>query len=124
MGSIFSRISTGCLSALALLAWDEELLAVRGVPLSVCGSHRQGFECIGHGAAAGKVQKGSAVFGCRQARDLGGNFRKDVHAPDLGGDPEVFAKPLLHPQYTGMAADPALFPGGQLGRENQNQFQI
>jgi hypothetical protein len=55
---------------------------------------------------------------------LGGNFGQDVHAAYLGGDPKVLAGPLLHPQYPGMAADPALFPGGQFGRENQDQLHI
>jgi hypothetical protein len=47
-----------------------------------------------------------------QGSSLGGNLWKNIHPPDLSGDPEFLAGALLHAQYPGMATDPALLAGG------------
>jgi hypothetical protein len=57
-------------------------------------------------------------------KKLGWNLRQYFHPADLGGDPEALAGPLFHAQHTGVATNPALLSGGQLGRENQDQLDI
>jgi len=49
-------------------------------------------------------------------RDLG----QDIHSPDFGRDPKVGARPLFYTQNPGVAANPAFFPGGQFGREDED----
>lgn len=64
------------------------------------------------------------IFGSRRAfqfreesRDgggkLGGNFRQDIHAADLGCDAELLAHTLFEAHYTRMATHPALLARGQ-----------
>jgi hypothetical protein len=51
-------------------------------------------------------------------------FRENVHPADLGGYAEVFPWTWFYAQYTGMAANPALLPGGKFGRKDENQFHV
>jgi hypothetical protein len=56
--------------------------------------------------------------------ELAVNLRKYVHSPNLGRNPEVLAGALFHTQYPGMTANPALLPGSQFGREDEDELYI
>jgi hypothetical protein len=55
---------------------------------------------------------------------LRGNLRQNVHALNLGGDAEVRAGSLFHPQDAGVAANPAFLSGGQFWGEDENQLNV
>src|SRR5271157_3431848 len=51
------------------------------------------------------------------------DFGHDIHTPNLRRHPKVL--PLFfHPDNGGLAADPALFAGSELGRQNQDQLDV
>ena len=54
---------------------------------------------------------------------LGRGFGQDVHAADLGCDPEL-GPVLFHTHHGRLAADPAFFSIGELGRQDQNQLDL
>jgi hypothetical protein len=68
-------------------------------------------------------------MGCNKLAQVGTlrrdrNFWQYIHSADLGRYSEILARPLFHSQDTGMAAHPALLPGGKLGRKDKNQLQV
>jgi len=52
------------------------------------------------------------------------NLRQHIHAPDRSGNSETLAGALFDTQNLSMAANPAFLAGGQLGRQDENQFYV
>ena len=50
------------------------------------------------------------------------DFRKDIHAADLGGDPELGT--FLDADHGRLAADPTSLPRRKLGRKNEHKFHL
>jgi len=82
---------------------------------------REAVFLAGYGEFVARLR---VVAGCCSQARLYGNLGKKVHSPDRGRHSEFLARTLLHAQNLGVTAHPALFPAGQLRRQDQDQFDV